>query len=331
MILGWHAPDSEAGHGYATVGKQLRDAVKRQGAIILPSDGFGWDAMVIVNPPNAAYMLGPHVRPDLVLHTMTETNAVPDAWVHILNRVGLVWVPSAFVAHTFRENGVQTPILRVGYGFDGVPVQREVRDDHLRILAWGDNLHSRKNIRTVIDSFIAADLPNASLEIKLNIGLGLPTLQWNDGTRTYGNITIYHDTWSRERLREWFEQGDLGIYLSAGEGYGLMPGEMMRSGLPMISVLHTGLTEYLTPDVMLVVPSTEQPSSFFNKRFHVTHATGFKPDFDAVVELIRYAAANRERVAALGMTGAKHLDSYTWDRVGKDAYAGLIQYYDHQH
>ena len=326
MILSWHAPDGEAGHGYATVGKRLYTELKRFGMTMLPADAFGWDALIIVNPPNATYMLGPNLRPDIVLHAMTETNILPSSWVEILNRVGLVWVPSQFVERIFRENGVRTPMMRVGYGFEGTPKER-ISSDHFRVLAWGDNLHSRKNMLLAIKAFIAADLPDASLELKLNIGADLQDMCWNDGVHTYDNIIIRHVTWGRERLTAWLESGDIGVYLSGGEGYGLMPGEMMKTGLPMISVRHTGLEEYLTPDIILEVPSTEQSSFFFNKRFHVTEATEFKPDFDALVEQLRYAAAHRKQIAHLGMRGACHLESYTWDNVGKKAYDFLVHHY----
>lgn len=318
MKLSWHAPDGEAGHGYATVGKKFHEVFKQQGATLLDADIFGWDALVVMSPPSSAHILGPALRPDIVFHTMTETNVLPPSWVAILNRVGLVWVPSMFVKEVFQENGVTTPIFCTGYGFDGTPVKRAIQD-HFRVLAWGDDLHSRKNMLLAIKAFIAADLPNASLELKLNIGHPLPQLYWNDGHKTYENIIIRHVTWGRERLDEWLLSGDVGLYLSSGEGYGLMPGEMMKTGLPMITVRHTGLTEYLRSDTILEVTCVEQASAFFNRRFHVATATEFQPQVESIVSQLRFAHAHREHISGLGMYGAESLHGYTWDKVGRSA------------
>lgn len=326
MLLSWLAPHDTAGHGYATVGKRFHDGFKQCGATILPHDAFGWDALVIMSPPTSAYMLGPHQRPDIVLHTMTETNVLPSTWVNILNRVGLAWVPSRFVERVFKSWGVTTPMICVGYGFDGEPVQRVVQD-HFRVLAWGDDLHSRKNMLLAIQAFIAADIPNASLELKLNIGHPLPDLHWNDGKKTYNNITIRHVTWGKERLQEWLLSGDVGLYLSSGEGYGLMPGEMMRTGLPMISVRHTGLAEYMQPHAILEVESVEQPSDFFCKRFHVQGATEFRPSLESTVEHLRYASQHREWLSVLGMRGAASLERFSWSDVSDRAYTSICDHY----
>ena len=99
----------------------------------------------------------------------------------------------------------------------------------------------------------------------------------------------------------------------------------------MISVRHTGLREYLTPNIILEVPSIEQRSPFFNKRFHVTEATEFRPEFDAIVEQLRYAHAHREQIAHMGMRGATYLADYTWEKVGEVALGCLVQHYDYEY
>jgi glycosyltransferase involved in cell wall biosynthesis len=318
----------EGGHGYAAIGKELKAALGAAGAATIPKDQTDWDLLVAFSPP-AGFLVGPHTRPDVCFHTMIEVNALPANWVTLLNRVGLVWVPSAFCQDVFEGSGVTTPIIRSPYGVRGTPVRRSVRDGTFRVLAWGDTFFSRKNIELTIQAFIAADLKDAELDVKLNLdGISLPVMRWTDEHgHDHPNVTIRHGNWSQAMLNEWMRSGDVGIYLSSGEGYGLMPKEQMASGLPLISVLHTGLTEYLNEQVILPVVSRLEPIRVpLNNAY--TGACHYMPDLESAITQLRWAYHHREELSDLGMTGASHVLQWTWERAGTAAYAQIAAWCD---
>jgi glycosyltransferase involved in cell wall biosynthesis len=319
----------QGGHGYASVATNFKHQLSKSGATIIPGTSFDWDAVIAFHPASNAALVGPHKRPDLVFHTMTETYHLPKPQVDLLNRTGVVWVPSLFCQEVFEDSGVQVPIFTVGYGIEANPVRRVQHDGPFRVLAWGDTLTSRKNILTAIQAFIAANLPDAVLEVKLNLGgLPVPTMSWSDDSGDHPNITICHDNWSNYDIQEWLLSGDVGVYLSAGEGYGLMPKEMMATGLPMISVINTGLWSYLNRDVVLYVPSDKlKPSPYFDRIFNTTGMVEHEPDFEAIVAQLHYAYNNREAIYDLGMRGGHHVAQYTWERAGKEAFEQLLEYY----
>lgn len=324
LRLSWFL--AEGGHGYATVGAKLKEAVTKAGAQSLELHRIDWDAIIAVHPPTKGYIVGPRPRPDVVFHTMVEANRLPALWRDMVNRVGLVWVPSKFCEDVFRTGGVTVPIMRTGYAVEGTPVRRQNHDGPFRVLAWGDSLASRKNILLAIQVFIDANLPNSELEVKLNLGdFPIPDLMWTDSNNIdHPNIHIYHGNWEKDRLTNWLHSGDVGIYLSGGEGYGLMPKEMMATGLPMISVINTGMHEYLRHTDVLYVPSDKMvPSPFFNRSYRETGFEMHTPDMEAAVAHLRWAYGNREALYDLGMRGSTSALKDTWDLIGQEAYNKL--------
>jgi glycosyltransferase involved in cell wall biosynthesis len=116
------------------------------------------------------------------------------------------------------------------------------------------------------------------------------------------------------------------MYLSGGEGYGLMPQEAMATGLPMIVANNTGMKEYLTPQNALLVecPSYEKcdsMSAVFNMDLFVT-----KPNYDQAVEYLRWAYNNRETLPAIGEQGHKDATRATWEEVALEALFHIREY-----
>lgn len=190
---------------------------------------------------------------------MYECSPVPPPWAPILNRMGLVWVPSQHSKNLLVEGGVETPIMVCGYGIDPsafYPIDRKGRDGPMKFIAWAQGLSSRKNALMSARAFLAAKLPEdeAVLEIKLNDGQGTPYFKDPDGN-VHPNIWCIAANWDTRQVGDWLRGADCFIYLSAGEGFGLKPLEAMGTGLPVICTYNTGMKEYLTgQNALLVFP-----------------------------------------------------------------------------
>lgn len=316
MNISWLNANPLDHTGYGHVGKELRIGVAKRGVSLLPSTAFGWDAMVICAPPNALY-LGPELRPDVIYHTMFEANPVPPGWVDVLNRVGLVWVPSYDSLALFEFAGVTTPIVVGGYGVDPTlfpAISRKGRSGPLRVLAWGDHLISRKNLLKTIQVFLEAELEDATLEVKVNDNLFANGV-WATGDQgVHTNVRIITETMRRDELVDWLHSGDVLIYLSGGEGFGLIPLEAMATGLPVICAFHTGMREYLTKETALLVPSRgRMPAPTLTAGYGVP-MTIEQPDWDIARDLLRWCYVNREEAAAIGERAAAHAATFTWNR-----------------
>lgn len=330
MKLNWHVANDKEFSGYGFVGGMLRQHLARHpGVEMLNVDQFGWDLIVSVSPPRA-FVVGPYDhRPDLVLHTMFEAEPVPPNWIDVMNRAGLIWSPSRYCAALFAAYGVRTPICVSGYGFDPLtfqPVSRKARDSKLKVIVWGDNLASRKNLLAAIQTYMWADLPDAELDIKINDSTFQGRITAKEDGVERQDIRVITSPMPRHELIEWLERADVLIYLSGGEGYGCIPLEAMAMGLPVIAMRNTGMIDYMQPDCILEVPSKGRMLARTLHAVHKIPMTIEQPDIEAAVTHLRWVAANRDAADALGQRAAASVAHLTWEAAAKNAYTLLDEF-----
>lgn len=336
LAVAWGPIASEgAPYGYGTIGVELKRALSEAGARMTPLTDFDWDLSVGMGWP-AAWIIGQNdARRDFVWHTMFEAQPFPSGWTNVVNCSAGLWAPSHWVAEQFVEAGVTVPVFVAGYGvktetFSPPAVGRAERQDGpFKVIAWARGLLSRKNLVMAIKAYVAADLLDAVMEVKVNLDDELTT----DGMGVIGrdDVTFIKRDWNSARLANWLRSADVMLYLSSGEGFGLMPLEAMATGLPVICAYNTGMMDYLTEGNALLVPcpTLELVASLGlgtgNERY------GFKPDFDAAVEHLRWAYAHREALYDLGHTAAQDAKTWTWQRAGQEALSGLTRLFEHWH
>ncbi len=331
--LAWAAvahPDHP--YGYGVINKRLSLALSQAGATILPGRAFGWDAVVAVALP-LAWLAGP----DVIFHTMYECRPLPPDWGAVGNRCGAVWVTSQFCYDLFREAGVSVPMFVSGYGIDPEIFRPSARPSAsvrgggpMRFLVWGRGMVSRKNVLLAARAFLAAALPpyEAVLEIKVNDHFASEGMIFKDAQgKAIPNIHVVAGDWTDTQMANWLGSGDCMIYLSAGEGYGLMPLEAMATGMPLICAYNTGMMTYLTPENALLVPTVGQEvSQNYTQRFGV-ESTWCKPDFEAAVNHIRWVFENREAAYAIGRRAAADAAKLTWEAAGRRALVEIQAHY----
>jgi len=331
MKIMWSALSNDTRHGYGHVGVELFKVFERLGVDFVPLDHFGWDCQVTVGLP-MSWVVGTSLRPDLVYHTMFEFEPVPSGWIDVLNRVGLVWFPSKASQALFVKYGLKTPSFVAGYGVDTDIFyfeDRSKRDsERLKFLVWGHKLTGRKNVLRTINAFISANLPDVDLEVKLRDRMSASYVKSSDGT-IYSNITIYAQDWSRYQLASWLRSGDVLIYLSGGEGFGLQPLEAMATGLPVICTDTGGMKEYLSDDVAYLVPTTGRRigDPTYDSRFSGTY-TCEEPDYDAAVQWMRHIRYNIDEARVKGLSASQMVSTtWTWDHQGLLALNQLRNFY----
>jgi glycosyltransferase involved in cell wall biosynthesis len=312
-------------------------ALTDAGAEILSSTAYGWDCVVAVSLP-AAWVIGAsRKRTDLVLHSMYEMDRLPAEWPQVLNGCGLCWVPSAYCERIFRAAGVTVPMIRSGYGVDDTMFHtggRKPNDGPMKFIAWGTAHVGRKNTLMAARAFKTARLPenDAVLEIKANEAFGEPYFKDADNNnRIIPNITAFAVNWPTSSLADWLRKADVLLYPSGGEGFGLMPLEAMGCGVLPICAYNTGMVDYLDHLPALQVPCpTRVPSASYSAIWGETLYQA-QPDFDALVEHIRWCYANRDEVARRGAECAKLVEqNWTWQQAGERALGMLEAHFGHQ-
>lgn len=334
LALCWVAWEADQANGYASIAAGYRPELAKLGAKFHSVYEMGWDAMIAVCTPTA-WVVGNHhqKRPDLVYHTMFEATSLPPGWADNLNCAGLIWTPSQYCHDLFRDAGVTTPIFVAGYGIKHHAFEyldRRGRSERMKFVIWADTLVSRKNVMTAAKAFIAAGLPDADLEIKVysfnGMGANVGKLFSDSNGNPYANVTLHSGSWPINKLVSWLHSGDCGIYLSGGEGFGLMPLQMAATGLPVICADNSGMKEYLSDAYLRIpCPTTElAPSLVAGFGFRAEIA---KPSFEAAVEAIRWAYNHREQAYDMGDRAFQESHKWQWENVTRQAYTALQSHF----
>ena len=331
--------DTSNQHGYSVINDRFQRAFSDCGVEIVSPRSFDWDASVTFALP-LAWMVSTGkkdvtVREDMVYHTMFECTPLPQDWVSVLNRTGLVWSPSRYCTTLFRDSGVTRPIMTAGYGVnrDVFPYyDRSGRDGLFKFIVWNRGLVSRKNLLDCVKAFHLANLPKneAIMEIKLNRGFGAPNFFWRDAQDErvpVDNVTFAaSDDWSDGDLAWWLASADAMVYASKGEGFGLMPLEAGATGLPIICAYNTGMMDYLSSDVAYLIETEKmERSKEYSDRFG-GDLYWCKPSIDQMVEHIRYVFYNREESLKTGKRFSQMAHKMTWEKAAIKAISQIKQY-----
>lgn len=329
MRVDWLDGSQGEANGYAVVASQMRQALEHAGAEMTAGPLDAYDVRVAVSLPDPSLLATGYVQTKTVWHTMLEVSALPEGWAALLNRCGLVWVPSTWVQELFQACGVVAPIAVVGYGVDPAVFHANGRlrndDGPMRFGVWGDALGTRKHVELGVKAWQEACLADATLEVKITDTTAGP--YWVEEGRELRSIRVFRGPWPRELVADWLRSLDCLIYLSGGEGFGLMPLEAMACGTPVVCAYNTGMMDFLSDlNAITVRRHWPEPAPTYTARFGSEfQPLQLLPDFDEAVAAIRWAAGNRGPVMdMIGRQAAMEAAGWTWQAAGQ-AFYGLLQ------
>ena len=154
----------------------------------------------------------------------------------------VIFVPSTFARQSFLQAGVQPgKVVAIPYGVrleEYFPVPK--RDDVFRVLCVAA-LTVRKGIRYLLEATSRLALPNSEVVLR---GAALPESKrllagYESGFRLQPPV-------SRSDLRDLYSQASVLVLPSIEDGFGLVIGQAMACGVPVIATTHTGAPDLIT-------------------------------------------------------------------------------------
>lgn len=254
--------------------------------------------------------------------TMLEVDGLPADWVAACNRMDEVWTPSRWGVEVFRASGVRRPLRAIPLGFDparfhpGLPAHRLAgRCTFLSVFEWGERKAPEILLRAWAAAFDGVD--DVALLLRVNNfdgdvnveeeidRLGLPA--------TAAPVVVLHNHQVRaEELGSLYCSADCFVLPTRGEGWGMPVLEAMACGLPAIATDWSGLSEFVDAEVALPVPAR----GLVEARAKCPYYAGFRwaePDFDALVDRLRWVRANPGPARELGRRAAERAHArWTW-------------------
>jgi alpha-maltose-1-phosphate synthase len=223
--------------------------------------------------PACGVSSSPHVRPDQKRREMELAD--------------LVMAPSNFVEGTIRAFHPDKQIVRAPYGVDlefWSPAPRESVGP-LRFIYAGQ-LSIRKGIPGLIAAWEQAALRDAELEL-----VGAWHLADHKRASLPRGVT-WRPPCAPQALRDRYRAADAFVFPSFFEGFGLVLLEAMACGLPAIASRTTAGPDIMTDACGRLIPAG---------------------DAEAMVENLRWFAAHREKLPAMGLAARRQAELCTWE------------------
>jgi len=203
-------------------------------------------------------------------------------------------VPSNFVLNSFLEMGFpKNRLFKIPYGVEiKIFPKIEKQDKIFRVIFVGI-LSLQKGIPYLLEAFKRLNLPNAEL---LLVGTVFPEIK--PILRRYQGWFRYLGYIPQEKLHQFYSNSSVFVLPSLQEGFGMVLGEAMSCGLPVITTTNTGGNEIIRNGIDgFIIPIR---------------------NIDALKEKILFFYENEEARIAMGSSGAEYIKNFTWDRYGEN-------------
>jgi glycosyltransferase involved in cell wall biosynthesis len=278
------------------------------------------DPQLVVAPP---FGLGKY-DPDgnTAVLTMWESDRLEPKWVHMLNRAGLVIVPSRWAVGCFRVCGVTAPMEAVPLGYDPLVFHEgpPAAAGELCTFGTAGALSAgglRKNVARVIALFRKAFPTESDVRLRVKITPNCPPLELPADPR----IEVLRAALPHADLAAWNRSLTCYVNASFAEGFGLHLLEAMACGRPLISTQYSGLTEFFDAQVGYVVPHQLIVASN-----DVYSGRWADPDDAAIIDAMRRVHRDRDEAHRLGQAAAARARRFTWRDTGRKLVAVLRRY-----
>jgi glycosyltransferase involved in cell wall biosynthesis len=214
-----------------------------------------------------------------IFFTMMETSTLHGDFSRYCNTYSdEVWVPSVANAELFRNGGVRKPIKVVPLGIDEKLYSSSKRSydlstcksvygrpptdgigkfKFLTVIQW--NL--RKGYDAIIKSFVRSFHEEDDVCLVISTQYSIDTVKgtldrYLDRKTDLPQVLLCNNVIPIDDMPSLYDSCDCYVHLSRGEGFSLTQIEAAARGLPVISCLHSGMSEYLRRDNSFVVECT---------------------------------------------------------------------------
>jgi len=268
------------------------------------------DPQLIIAPPFLVHRFKPDGRTAVL--TMWETDELGSSEVKVLNKAGLVIVPSEWQKQAFQTCGVTVAIAVAPLGYDPLtfhpsgPFPKTCTFGTAGALSAGG---LRKNAQWVIDLFRRAFPSESDVRLRIKITPNSPGVETFDDPR----IDVTRAVLSPSELADWYRSLTAYWNGSHGEGFGLHLIEAMACGRPLVTPCHSGLTTFFDPAIGYAVDCKlvdVPPNEIYTGRWA-------ECDEPALIEQLRKVYSDRTDAERLGSLSATRATRYTWKASGR--------------
>jgi starch synthase len=287
--------DLDAIYTYEDAAKRTFTAAKKKGIATLYELPLGY-YQGVADEINHARQERFHLQPQAYAETEWKQVRKNEE----LRLADAVIVPCTWALNSLRFSnaGSEKPIIKVPYGtpVDEVSARSAPPDGPFTVLFAG-YIGLRKGVPHLIEAWEKLQLKNARLWLAGS--LNLP----KDYLSEHATSFEYLGAIPRVELLQRMQQADLFAFPSLAEGFGLVIGEAMASGVPVLTTVNTGGPELIED----------------GREGWCVAAHAVEP----LIERIEWAYQNREALATMGQQARQRAEQWTWADYRRELIARL--------
>ena len=192
---------------------------------------------------------------------------VIDKEQHEYEQADIITVPSEFARRSFLEQGIADAKIKVipyGARLERFSKVAEPDAETFRVL-WVGNIHFQKGFLDALQAFI--DLKHPKKEF---IVIGHLTKEIAELLPTFNlNQVVFKGTVPNIELPYWFSSSHVFVLSSIQDGFGIVLGEAMACGCPVIASDNTGARNILTDGIEGFIVPIRSPKNITEKMQHL--------------------------------------------------------------
>jgi glycosyltransferase involved in cell wall biosynthesis len=249
-------------------------------------------------------------------------------WAENMNKMDAVWAPSNAVKNLFKWNGVEKTIYVIPHGYDPevynmVSNKKEKLDSaftFLSINSWTGEVGDRKGTELLVKAFDDEFKPEENVRLLLKFGTfwqapfdtrkRLLALLGHENK----NILVNDSYLPEKELAEFYQNADVFVAPTRGEGFGLTILNSLACGTPVIVTKdnNSGHMDFCKGNEgVLWVDSPRLIQG--DPRFYCQGNLLAEPNVETLRKQMRYAFEHREEMLEKGKKGREFVKDWTWD------------------
>lgn len=215
--------------------------------------------------------------------TYLETTRVWSHWIEAMKQVDEIWVGNKFSVDAIKNSGIETPVYIFELGLDKIWQPYKRKDTGVVRFLHVDSGSPRKRADLVEKAFttIFGDRNDVQLTLKYHSHEGDSGYSVMNLFSGKSNVVKLYKTLSTEEMVKLYQDHDVLLYPSEGEGFGLIPLQAMATGMPVISTgVWCDYERFFNSNIIDSTMGKTQHTGYFEGEVVL-------PDFDSLVSLIK--------------------------------------------
>ncbi|WP_243543954.1 glycosyltransferase [Pseudodesulfovibrio tunisiensis] len=252
-----------------------------------------------------------------------ELPVSPPDWLLACRYLDELWVPSRYVANSFRDcpvpvrvvpHPVFAPLVRRGRTRSdfGLPLHACL------FLCLGDGRSdlARKNLIGAVEAFEAAFAGDRSVHLVVKLHHAAPGGAAVEAllrkVQAMPNCSLFSELLDRNDMGDFMDCADVLVSLHRAEGFGLVMAEAMMLGKPVIATGYSGNMDFMDASCAALVGYDLIPAKGHNRSYRgLENAKWAEPHLEEAAHWMKRIAADDSLREKIGRNGRKYVEKKT--------------------